>query len=83
MHTTEKETKTLQEMASRAGDSKKGTPQKTVKFEDADVPLSINDFFSCFNLEFDLSKVKSPSAGSGDSRIKLNLKSESISNLGT
>ncbi len=82
MHATGREIKALQEMAKKLDSDKKQSPQKTVTFGESNVLLTVTEYFSCFNLEFDLTKSKSLSTSSTDSKIKLNLKSDNASNLG-
>lgn len=82
MHATDKEIKTLQEMAKKLDAEKKQSPQKTVTFGESNVLLTVTDYFSCFNLEFDFTKSKCSSTSSADAKIKLNLKSDNASNLG-
>lgn len=80
MHATAKEVKSLQDMADRADTDKQLTSHKSVTFQDSSTNLSITDYFSCFLLEFEVSK-RSTSA-LGKSGVKLNMKSESITSLG-
>jgi len=79
MHATNKEMKSLQEMADKADADRKLT-QKIVSFKELDSTLTINEFFSCLLLEFEPSKTRA-SSGTASS-VKLNMKSENITNLG-
>lgn len=82
MHATDREIKALRDMAKKLDGEKKPSPQKTVTFGESNVLLTVTEYFSCFNLEFDLTKSKSLSTSSADAKIKLNLKSDNASNLG-
>ncbi|ODN02339.1 Rab3 GTPase-activating protein non-catalytic subunit [Orchesella cincta] len=81
MHATNKEMKSLQDMADRA-DADKKLISKTVSFKEPNSALSINEFFSCLLLEFEPSKTRTSSSSGTANSVKLNLKSENISNLG-
>lgn len=80
MHSTGKEIKSLQDMAKKADSDKKS--EKGVTFKESDALIAINEFFSCFSLEFDLSKSKAATSAGAEAKVKLNFKSEHISTLG-
>lgn len=79
MHTTDKEIKLIKDIANKELFNK--TSAKTVSFKDDDEFISLNEFFTSLNIEFDPSKVKSATS-STDSKLRLNTKSDNLPKLG-